>query len=994
MSKSHKQFWQKIKPSLKVFGSVTWVLTKLGLVIVIAAFLGGVGLGTGMAMGALKDVPAFNPELLERPFLPSYIYDINGDLITEIHDAENRIPIKKSDVPDHLYYAFLAAEDHRFENHPGIDIQGFLRAMYTNLLTGSSHGASTISQQVIKQVFLTAEQTVTRKIQELYLALNMEGQYTKAEIFEFYINNATFYDNNAWGVEAAAQTYFSKSVGELTLSEAALLAGIPNSPSRYSPHPDDMEPALKRRDDVLARMLRFGYITEEEYEAAKAEEIVLKMPEQKGWPYPHYIDAVVFQYAPEALVQSGYCETEADAAQAIRRGGLHIYTALDPRVQKIVEDVMFSDEYYPKDSYVYPEGHAREGRRYPQGASVVMLPDTGHVIAAVGGREYNSTNRINRINRGFQPGSSIKPVMVYGPAFEYGVLSPASVLDDSPTVWPDIANEWYAPENYAKSFRGMVTVRDAIIVSDNIPAIKAFEMVANQVGPRATTDFATSLGLDIPENSYSMLTSAIGGSNYLVSPLQMVKAYSAFANQGKVSEPIFVTKILDRNGVEFFTNVPKSEVVMKEETAFLVTSVLRDVVTNSRGTARPANLTKYNVVAKTGTTDDAHDRWTVGYSRDYVFVVWMGNDNKQVTVGDKKVKVPGLTSNTAYVRLNHMFGDIVKGTIGDNDVPFHPAPSGVTRATVCKKSGLLPCPDCPSEDIITDWFLRGNEPREVCNLHVRREICERSGLLATEYCPREHVVEKVFFNRPEFILTDERWTGKIGRGPADADNMPPTEYCDEHGPGSLTYTLNVTPYPGGMSLFWDVPSENYGFVIYRQDFDSAEFVRLTQEPIFGNQYLDDFQPLPGMTYKYRVTTLNAEGAERNYHRPVEARRILELNPSGSFEDGSVILNWADLEVSIQGGSVEGYKVYRDGNEVGNPNKSEFTDTGVEPGKTYQYRISVVYKIRGTNYESAKTAAITVFPEPGDDPGEPGGEDPGLEEPGDSSSLWSKLITLA
>ncbi len=813
----------------------------------------------------------------------------------------------------------------------------------------------------------------------------MEGQYTKNEIFEFYINNATFYDNNAWGIEAAAQTYFNKSVDELTLSESALLVGIPNYPGYYSPHPDNMEPAITRRNDVLARMLRFEYITDEEYEAAKSEEIVLNMQEQRGWPYPHYVDAVLFTHGINALMETGFYDTEADAAQAIRRDGLHIYTAMDPRVQKVVEDVMFSDEYYPNDSFVYPEGHSRAGRRYPQGAAVVMEADTGQVLAVVGGREYNSTNRINRIDRGFQPGSAIKPVMVYGPAFEYGVLSPASVLDDAPTVWPDIRDEWYAPENYAKTFRGMVTVRDAIIISDNIPAMKAFEMVGNQVSPRATTDFASSLGLKIPENSYSMLTSAIGGSNYLVSPLQMTQAFSAFANQGKVSEPIFVTKIVDRNGNEIFTNTPHSEVVMKEETAFLMTNVLRDVVTNPRGTARPANLTKFNVAAKTGTTDDAHDRWTVGYSRDYVFTVWMGNDNKQVTIDEKKVFVPGLISNTAYSRLNKMFGEIARGTIGDNDVPFHPAPSGVTRVTVCKKSGLLPGPECPSEHIVTDWVLRGNDPKEVCNMHVRLEVCQDSGLLATEYCPRSSVVEKVFYDRPEFILTDERWrSGRVGRGPADADNMPPKEYCQEHDPSSVTHSLNVTPYPGGMSLTWDIPSEHYGFTIYRQDFDSNEFIRLTAEPVYSNQYFDEFQPLPGMTYKYKVMTLDEEGAEKSRHNEVNARRLLELHPSGYVENGSIQLAWADPHIPIQGGKIEGYKVYRDEAEIGSSPRHEFTDTNIEPGKTYEYRISIVYKIHGATYESAKTVAIIVYPEPGSDPGdeEPGKPDPGDEDPGD------------
>lgn len=1010
MSNKYKKYWLKARPSLKVFGSVTWYLAKLGLILAIIALLGGAGAGTGMAIGALKDLPPFNPSLLERPSLPSYIYDKHGDLITEIHDAQNRIPVKMADLPIYLRNAFLAAEDNNFFEHPGIDLKGLVRALYTNLTTGDSQGASTISQQVIKQVFLTSEKTISRKVQELYLAVNMEGQFTKEEIFEFYINNATFYDNNAWGIEAAAQTYFDKSVGELTLSEAALLAGIPNYPGYYSPHPDNMEPAIKRRNDVLARMLRFGYITETEYEEAKAEEILLNIKEHTGWPYPHYIDAVVFTYAIDALMESGLYDTEADAAQAIRRDGLKIYTAMDPRVQKLTEEVMFSDEYYPKDSYVYPEGHPREGRRYPQGAAMVMEAETGMVLAAVGGREYNATNRINRIFRGFQPGSSIKPVMVYGPAFEYGILSPGDVLDDAPTVWPDIANEWYAPENFAKSFRGMVTVRDAIIVSDNIPAMKAFEMVGKQVSPRATTDFASSLGLDIPENSYSMLTSAIGGSNYLVSPLQMTKAFSAFANRGKVSDPIFVTKITDRNGVEIFTAVPHGEIVMEEETAFLVTSVMRDVVANPRGTARPSGLTRLTVAAKTGTTDDAHDRWTVGYSRDYVFTVWMGNDNKQVMVDEEKVFVPGLTSNTAYVRLNKMFGAIAKGTIDNNDKPFHPAPNGVTRVTVCKKSGKLPGDLCPSSDLTTDWFVRGTEPTETCALHVSLEICQDSGLLATEYCPRESVAEQMFFDRPEFILTDERWrNGKIGRGPADADNMSPREYCDKHGPAPVTHVLNITPFQTGMRLEWDISGENFGFVVYRQDFDKNEFIRLTPEPTYDNYYMDVFQALPGLDYKYKVMSLNASGFEESRHNQKNARQPLELDLEGNLENHTVRLDWKNLIIVIPGGKVEGYNVYRDGGKVANRTQSDFIDTEIEPGKTYQYAVSVIYKIKGEIYESAKTTAITVNSGPIEEPEDPGDGEPGDEEPGDGEPggdepgdgegdqgflRWFKWITFA
>lgn len=958
-----KEYWQKAKPSLKVYGSVTWMLTKIGIVFAIAAILGGAGIGTGAMVGALEDVPAFDRDALENPFLPSYIYDINGNLITEVHDAQNRIPIKMDDVPDHLRDAFLAAEDNSFFTHPGFDLKGLGRAVYTNLVSGSSQGASTITQQVVKQVYLNPKKKLSRKLQELYIAVLLERQYTKNEIFEFYINNATFYDNNAWGVEAAAQTYFGKSASEVTLGEAAMLAGIPNNPSYFSPHPDDMEPALKRRNDVLMRMIRFGYITEAEAEAAMAEEPVLKLEGTNKWPYPHYIDAVVHTYAIDDLMTTGLYETKDDAAQAIRRDGLHIYTALDPRVQQVMQDVMFDDKYYPKDTFVYPEGHKWAGRRYPQGTAIVMGVEKGkegYVLGMVGGREYDSTNKLNRYKNMFQPGSAIKPVVVYGPAFEMGILSPGSVLDDAPTAWPGEKRD-YTPENYASTFRGLVTVREAIRISDNIPALKAYEKVMQTAGAKSAVQFAQRLGITgygerMKNNprAYSQLGIAIGSQE--VTPLEMTQAFSAFANQGKTSKPLFVTKILDRNGVEIFSATPHSEVVIKEETAFLVTSVLRDVVT--KGTAYPSKLTKYQVAAKTGTTDDAHDRWTVGYSSKYVFTVWLGNDNKQAIVDGKTVKIPG-TSNAGYNRINDMFGAIVRGTIGDDDVPFNPAPSGVTRVTVCKKSGLHPSTDCPPEDIITDWFLKGSEPKDICNIHVRLAVCADSGLLATEYCPS--VVERVFYNRPPFILTDERWNGRVGRGPADANNLPPTEECTAHGPNAITYSLDVTPFSGGMSLNWTTPPSYSGFNVYRRDFAGTEFSKITPGPIFENQYFDQFQALPGMSYEYRITVIDLENQEVQRHNDAKATRPLELYLKADYTGDKVVVNWTPPEANLQGGKIENYKIYRDGTAIGSPGQNTYTDKNVEPGKTYEYRISVVYKIRGVLYESGKTdpTSITV-----------------------------------
>lgn len=976
-----KQLWLKAKPSLKVFGSVTWMLTKIGIVFAFAAVIGGVGMGTGMVVGALKDVPEFDQSILEHPFLPSYIYDVNGDLITEIHDSENRIPIKMTDVPPQLRYAFLAAEDNNFFRHSGFDLKGIARAVYNNIVEGTGEGASTITQQIVSQIYLSKEKKLSRKIQEVYIAVGIERQYTKEEIFEFYINNATFYDNNAYGVEAAAQTYFGKSASELTLAEGALLAGIPNSPAYFSPDPDDMEPALSRRNDVLARMRRFDYITEEEYQAALAEEIVLNMKESKGWPYPHYVDAVVHKYAIDALMSTGLYDSEDDAATAIRRDGLQIYTALDPRIQQVVQDVMFDDKYYPKDTFVYPEGHSREGRRYPQGAAVVMDAKTGYVYGMVGGREFNSTNKLNRYNSRFQPGSSIKPVLVYGPAFELGILSPASVLDDSPTAWPGLERE-YTPENYAKTFKGLVTVRDAIIVSDNIPAIKAYEMVLKAGGGRYGADFAQGLGIDgygernkNNPKAYLQLGSAIGSQE--VTPLEMTEAYSAYANKGMSSEPIFVTKIVDRNGDEIYTSSLSQTPACSEQTAFLMTNVLRDVVVNPYGTAKPSKLSDYNVAAKTGTTDDAHDRWTVGYSANYVFTVWMGNDNKEATVDGKTVYIPG-TSAAGYMRINDMFGAIARGTIGENDVPFPQRPSGLTQVTVCKKSGLLPSANCPTT--VTDWFKNSSVPTETCNLHVVYRVCTESGDLATEGCPEHLVEERVFLNRPEVEPTDDRWAGPEGRLPADYDLRPPTTYCLLHG---ITYNFE---YAHG-ALVWDWSYTDSGFVgfnLYRTAF--GETVKLNSGIVnIDTRSITVPSHAPGIKYEYQLVLVTSDGKEIQRHKPFSVTPPVDLIFIVNVKDeDSVKLDWVAPFMENTGVTLEGFKIFRNDAEIKRVSGgvTSYEDKDLSPG-SYEYKIIPVYKFNGNEYD-AQGNKETIVIEGGGTVDPPGDEPPGDEPPGDGS----------
>lgn len=952
-------------------------------------------MAAGMTAGALKDVPAFHPDVLERPFLPSYIYDVNGDLITEIHDAQKRIPIKMSDVPEDLRNAFLAAEDNNFFNHAGFDAKGFLRAVYNNLVSATGEGGSTLTQQIVKQVFVGTERKMDRKIKELYLALDMERRYTKDEIFEFYINNVTFYGNSAYGVEAAAQTYFSKSVSELTLSESALLAGIPNWPSYYAPNSDNIgsdSPAVKRRNDVLARMLRFGYITQEEFDQAKTEEVNLKLSINTGWPFPHFVDAVVHTHAIDALMSTGRYETRDEAAQAIRRDGLNIYTTLDPRIQTIVQDVMSDDKYYPKDTFEYPEGHSRAGRRYPQSAAVVMNPKTGYVYGMVGGREFNSVNRLNRYNLRFQPGSSIKPILDYGPAFELGLLAPASTIDDAPTVWPSVGAKDYTPENFGRNFKGLVTVRDALVHSDNIPAIKTYEMILQNAGAKAGIEFAQKAGITNygernrnNPTAYAQLGTAIGSQE--VTPLEMAQAYSAFANKGISTSPIFVTKIVDRDNLEIFSATMGTQtVVFSEQTAWQITDILRDVVL--RGTLTGANLRNYQVAGKTGTTNDNHDRWRVGYTSDYVFSLWMGNDNKQATVDGKVVFIPGTSSGSGF---SQAFGEIVRGTIGDNDVPLPSRPSGLVQVTVCSKSGKLPGDYCT--DTVTDWFTNATVPTETCDLHVRVPICTVNGLLATENCP-DHLVEyKVFLNRPEVEPTDDRWSGAVGRLPRDYHLRPPTEYCTLHG---VAYNFQ---YSSG-SLFWDWTQQDgsdfIGFNVYRTAFGKTEKLNSEVLNIFTRSFVVPVQ-VPGIPYEYRLVLVNSQGRETQRHSPIARTRTIDgfILSVKADEDNptSAKLDWnappLDVEVNLAG-----YRIYRNGTEIKTINQvseTKYTDPNLSPGE-YNYKVTLLFSVDNQTYETTSGATNSIVIS--DDQGGTGGDDDDGDDEDDDDDdddigfLWS------
>ncbi|UNC92639.1 transglycosylase domain-containing protein [Candidatus Contubernalis alkaliaceticus] len=804
----------------------------LFILLLIVIFVAG-GCGLNIVLSSFKDAPDFDPRNFQQP-LTSYIYDMNEIEVARLHDGHNRIEMPLREMPLYLQQAFIAIEDESFYDHIGISPKDIIRAAYNNFRKRdlTDHGGSTITQQLIKNAFLTPDKNYTRKLQEAWLAIKMEQQFSKEEILEFYLN-IIYFDYQNYGVQAAAQDYFEKDVGELSLAEAAMLAGIPRNPGFYSPRRNFQE-SKKRQELVLNQMVEYNYISQQEADKAKKEEIEIFPSKRKSYDNPYFIDYVELE-ARRILADLDIYE---DPYLAMNRGGLKIYTTLEPEIQKIVEDVLDNEKYYPRTI------EDEKGKLQPQAAAVLAEPETGHIKALVGGRDYGLHNQDLRYLSERQPGSSTKPVLGYAPAFEENLLFPGSVLDDAPTAFGN-----YFPENYGLTFQGLMTVRHAVARSRNVPAVKAYEIVTPEVGMA----YAEKLGITTfrPQDEGG-LALVLGGFTTGVMPIDMAQVFAVFANKGVKIPITTILHIEDHQGKEIYSYRPKSEVVLSEVTSFLITDVLRDV-TRGIGTAARLSAVGRPIAGKTGTTSDNKDGWMVSYTPDYVLSTWIGYD--LLTMGS----IDGAPGYCVSMSI-----DIMKQVHEGLPVRNFESPGGISRVSICTKSGHLPSEHCPAEHIASELFPRGYEPKETCNVHVAVEVCAESGLLAGEYCP--NITIQYFFQRViPFIATDHRWRGAVGRIPADAGDgsQPPTETCNIHDERSLApvgLSLSSNPEGNQVHLTWSYPSAHYfGFNIYRST-DNVNFQRLNGNIIHSNSFTDS-TTAPQTTYYYRIMAVNEHGVE-------------------------------------------------------------------------------------------------------------------------------------
>ncbi|HVP38270.1 MAG TPA: PBP1A family penicillin-binding protein [Candidatus Saccharimonadales bacterium] len=649
------------------------------------------GAGYGAVQWMASDLPS--PARLQSiaPPVKTIVYDEKHRVVGEFF-KENRTVVPLARIPRSLIDASISTEDRNFYSHWGVSLWGIARAALKDLVTmRRAQGGSTITQQLARNLFLTNERSLSRKIKEMILAVRIEQQYSKDQILEMYFNQV-YFGEGAYGVDAAARVYFDKALDRLSLPECALIAGLTQNPLALNPrrHP---QAALRRRSVVLHAMLENHKITEPQYRAASAAPLGVTASRPSSNRAPYFME-MIRQYLDEKY-----------GSNQIYEGGLRVYTTLDVDLQRAAETALENqlarlelEQHYRVTRAMVNAGaphaeHAHTG--YIQGAFVALEPSTGAIRALVGGRDFAQSN-FNRATQALrQPGSAFKP-FVYTAAIDNG-YRPTDPIVDAPLSYRTATGVW-EPSNYDDKFRGAITLRYALAHSINIPAIKLTERLT----PLTVASYAHRLGIkgDIPNN----LTIALGTSETTL--LDLAAAYTTFANQGVRAEPLYLLKVEDRNGRVLERSFPKVQEVLSQGTAATMTSMLQSVV--DEGTAAASRRMGFTrpAAGKTGTTNDFADAWFVGFTPGLLAACWVGFDQRQ-TLGNK------MTGNHAALP---MWVEFMKVATQDQEVRSFPESAGTVVRQICVQTGLLATPYCPQT--VMETFPLGQEPQQTCNVHT------------------------------------------------------------------------------------------------------------------------------------------------------------------------------------------------------------------------------------------------------------------------------------
>ena len=724
--------------------------------------LAGVGVFAAIFFGDTWDI---TEDDLVIKMQNSVTYDKDGNVLHEIRGEENRKIIPLSEMGEYIPKAYIAIEDERFYEHSGIDLYRTAGAIFTYIKNGgsSSFGGSTITQQLVKNLKEDDADSIERKIREWSRAYKLENMLSKSQILELYLNEIFVGGSNIHGVESGAKYYFNKSAKELSIAESAFLAGINHSPNYYNPfgEEDNTEKIKSRTKTVLAKMLEVKdqdgntFITQEQYDQAVAEvdaELKFEEGEFATQSDLSFLEkAAIDQVVQDLMEEHGIDEKAAE--DRVYNNGYRIYTTQDQDIQDRVEEEYLKEKYIRKAT----SKNADEGA-HTQSGMVIMDHETGQVVACVGGLGDDSpTYGINRaVNLNKQPGSSIKPLAAIAPGLENGIITAATVYDDSTTNFGGTPE--YIPRN-STGYRGLITVRKAIEVSSNIVNIK----VLSNVGTNTAIDFLNEIGLtNFTHEDDAMLTLVLGGSSNGTSPLQMAAAYSMIARGGEYIEPTFYTKVEDSDGNTVLEPNQETKRVMSEGNAYILTSILKSPVTGSNGTARSCAISGMDVAAKTGTTSSYYDYWLCGFTPYYAAATWFGYDyGEQVKMGDNQAKA--------------IWGAVMKDIHEDLESARFEKPANIVTAKICLDSGKKATDECSRT--YTEEFVEGTVPDE-CDGHKKVKICKETGKLATEYCPETE--EKTYLSTPEKEI-NPKWKTNVGDKYEEIE-----ETCDVHTEENMT----------------------------------------------------------------------------------------------------------------------------------------------------------------------------------------------------------------
>lgn len=820
-----------------------------------------------------KDLP--NPTSLTTRHISqsSKILDRNGQLLYEFGE-EKRTIVPSEKISEHIKHATVAVEDQAFYKHHGLNFKGIARAVIYNTfgLSKFTQGGSTITQQYIKNALLTQEKKLSRKIKEAILAIEIESTYSKDEILSGYLND-TAYGNNAFGVESASRLYFGKSAQDVTLAEAATLASIPQRPSYLSPYGNHLDDLFARKDFVLDQMAREGYITKEEAAEAKKAAPSKENPAFKPRSYSIKAPHFVFYVRDELIKILG---GDQDAEQALGQEGYVVVTSLDLGVQEMAEKVM--QETAPR---------VLERAQASNSALVAIDPTSGDILAMVGSIDYfnEQFGSVNVATSLRQPGSSFKPI-VYVTGFK-GRFSPSSVLFDLTTDFGG-----YTPANYDHSTHGPVTVRQALNMSLNIPAVKMLDLVGIDEALKTARD----LGINtLTKRDQYGLSLVLGAGE--VKLVELVHAYSVLANQGKKMPLTPILSVTDKVGKKVVDNDPTKragEQVLDPQAAYLISDVMSDQAAKAPVFGRGLLVPGHTVASKTGTTNSWKDGWTLGFTPQIAVGVWAGNnDGRTMRQGADAISV------AAPIWRNFM-----QMYLSDKpDKPFS-RPTEVQTITVDRLSGKLPNEGC-SADVITDHFASWNAPKDRDDVHKIARIDRFSGKLATPETPLEAIESRCYRqlhserpDRPNWEAPVAAWAAANGY---NASGQPPTETDDVHVPSKRPSVKITSPQEGqkvgpSLTVTVDVSAPVYKVTEVRLIVDDQLAGTVTQGP-----YSFEIKLNPG-THTLRAS-VSDEVLNKVDSALVTVTALAETSGNPPSDSGSNVSAVSNLKANVAGKNI-------------------------------------------------------------------------------------------